>query len=469
MKEEKEQYDVKYIRELLEYTNIYFYSLINEIYVGVAVNLGISENNAYKLAKNNPNKLEKANFFKSVFNKFKSIFKHKVPKFRYKKKKIWGDGKKPMTPEQWDKFSDAIDRYWSEHANKVAEDMAIKSHELGKQTTRFRYEKKPYKNKSLFQVNFEQYDNNMPSDLVSAYKNYDFSNAEKNALNKQSSSIAMHVKETGTKIEEAIRHQIQTGLDDNLSPAEVASNLYWNVEKNENLVNQYTAEAMRKNWGRIANTEMASVYEAGILSPYEAQAMESLKEPEKAVYLIFTGGSCSWCKAHQGVLVRLVPLSIVTDTANDSLQTMGIKDPNTDIAVWIGKNNINYKETKAIHEWRICTPAHPNNVATLQPIDPETEIFNEKTGDVEKRLEKKKFVPPQVDYSQKTKEEKEWRKPTFVGANLVRYNNNVYEAVDPSDFNKRLEESRKNSQLPIPVNKVSPQYRQIFDEAEKNK
>ncbi len=167
---EKETYDVKYMSELREYFNSYFFALINEIYTGIAINLGMSEKEAYKLAKNNPNKLEKAGFFKSIFDKFKGIFNYKVPKFRYKKK-IYGDGK-PMPQNQWDRFNKYIDEYWSQHANKVAEDVTIKSHELGKQTTDFRKKKKPYKNKSLYQVDFDQYDGKMPDNIAEAYKKY---------------------------------------------------------------------------------------------------------------------------------------------------------------------------------------------------------------------------------------------------------------------------------------------------------
>lgn len=465
--QQKEQYDVKYMAELRQYWDAYNYALINEIYTGIAINLGMSKREAYKLAKSRPGDLKKAKFFKSIFDKFKNVFKHKVPKFRYKKK-LYGDGK-PMTPDQWERFNKHLNDYWSKNANVVAEDVTVKSNLLGQTTTNFRKKKKPYKNKSLYQVDFEQFDGAMPDNLVQAYKEYDFTQGGKKALNREYSSIAMFVKQTENGIEEAIREQIQSGIDNNKSPIEVASDLYWEVEKNENLVNAYTAEAMRKDWNRIASTEMATVYEAAILTPYEADAMESIKDPTRAQYFVFTGGTCAWCQTHQGVLVRLVPLSVVTDTGNDSLKSMGIHDPNTDIAVWIGKNNIGYKETKAVHEWRISAPAHPYNVATLQPIDIENEWFNPKTGDIEKRQKKQKFVPQQVDYSQKSKEEKDWRKPTFIGSNLVRYNNNIYEGVSSNIADKKLEEWRKDPKLPIPIQIGSPQYRRIFEEAEKNK
>lgn len=465
--QEKEEYDVKYISELRQYWNAYMYALINEIYVGVGINLGLKEKEAYNLSKNPPKKMEKAGFFKSIFDKFKNIFKYKVPKFR-PKKSLYNEGK-PMTDDQWDTFNNSLKKYWTENANKVAEDIGIKAHMLGRETTNFRQEKKPYKNKSLYQVEFDQYDGEMPDNIAEAYNNYDFTNSEKRSLNKSMSDIAMYVTKTNTEIQEAIREQVQIGLDNNKSSIEIASDLYWNVQKNENLVNKYTAESMRKNWNRIASTEMASVYEAGVLGEYESEAVQSLKDPKKAQYFVFTGGSCPWCRAHQGVLVRLVPLEVVADTRNDSLKSMGIKDPNTDIAIWVGKNNIGYRETKTVHEFRVCTPAHPYNVATFQPIDIENETYNKKTGRVEKRHQKKKYVPPQVDYSIKSKEEKDWRKPTFVGSNLVRYNNNLYEAVDGADYNRKLDEWKKDPQKPIPVERGTTRYTKIFEEAEKNK
>ena len=138
----EEKFDVKYMAELVEYWNAYNFALINEIFTGVAINLGMSSKKAYKLAKQKPGDLRKANFFSNIFDKFKIIFKHKVPKFRYKKK-IYGDGK-PMTPEQWDKFNKSITDYWKKHANRVAEDIGIKSFMLGRETTNFRKNKKPY-------------------------------------------------------------------------------------------------------------------------------------------------------------------------------------------------------------------------------------------------------------------------------------------------------------------------------------
>lgn len=464
---DKDKFDIKYLYDLLEYWDTYMYFVINEIYIGIGISLGLHAQQAYDLAKNKNVKLQKSNFFKNIFEKFKNIFKYKIPSFRIDDT-IY-DGKKIPKESTWEKIYKSIDNYWKDHTSVISEDMALKGFILGRNTTDFRKRKKPYQNKSLYQINFDQYNGNMPNSFKNAYKEYDFTNSEKIALNKSFSSIGMHVSDTNNEIKDAIRKQIQSGIDNNKTPIQIASDLYWEVEKNENLVNQYTAESIRKNWHRIAQTELAAVHEAGILSPYESDAMESLKNPSKAQYFVFTGGTCPWCRAHQGVLTRLVPFSIVKNAKNDSLSNMGIKDPNTDIAIWIGKDNIGYKETKHVHEWRVTTPAHPYNVATMQPIDIETEFYNKKTGKVEKRQEKQKFIPQEVDYSFKTKEEKEYRKPTYIGPELVRYNNNIYQEVSPSDYEKKLEEYKKNVMLPIPVSTDSTRYDNIFGEAKKNK
>lgn len=458
---QSEEYDVKYMEELRDYWNAYSFALINEIYVGVGINLGLSESEAYKLAKNDPKKLEKANFFKDIFEKMKSIFKHKIPKFRYKKP-ILKDNK-PMTQKQWEDFNKKIDEYWSKNSQKVAEDLGIKSYMLGRKTTEFREKDQSYKNKSLSQVAENQFADGMPENISDAYKKYDFKNYEKNIINKSLSEIGMYVSRTGNDIKEAIRQNIQVGIDNNKSPQEVASDLYWEVEKNENLNNPYTAESMRKNWNRIATTEMAMAYEAGILAPYEGDAMESLKDPEMAQYFVRTGGSCDWCMPRRGTIARMVPSSIVVDQKDESLSRMGIKDPNTDIAIWVGKNNIGLKR----NDWLLACPAHPHNTATFQPIDLKNEYYNEKTDDVERRLKEKKFVPKQKDYTYKGEKDIEDRKAKFVDTNLVRFNNNIYESVSPEDYNKKLDEWKKNPMNPIPINKKSPSYDRIFGSAEK--
>ena len=459
----KEVHDVKSFRELLEYWDAYMYALINEIYVGVGISLGLSEKKAYDLAKNRPGDMKKAGFFKSIFEKFKSLFSYKVPKFRPKKGQF-GDGT-PMTEKQWDVFNKSIDDYWKQYAHKVTEDIAVKGFMLGRETIDFRKKKKPYKNKSLYQVVEDQYSGDMPSTIQQAYKEYDFKNSEKNVLNKSFSNVAMYVNEQNNEIKEAIRKQVQAGINDNKSPTEIASDLYWNVQKDEELVNKYSAESLRRNWHRIAQTELASVYEAGILAPLEAEAMESLEDPEKAVYFVRTGGTCEFCVPLQGSVVRLLPSSVIGDTGTEKLSDIGIKDKNTNVFIYPGKNNVGRKRK----DWQNCCPGHPYNIATFQQIDLKTEFYNPKTGDVEKRQVKQKFVPQMEDSSYQSKEEKKYREPTMIGENLVRHNNNIYEAVPASEYNRKLEEWRRDRSRPAPINEANKNDMKLFEVARENR
>lgn len=452
---------VKYIRELTEYWIEYVSSVIDEIYVGVGMSLGLSENEAYQQIKTNPETLKKAGIFKKLLDRFKRFLPDKIPKFRPKKINI-----KEMTPKHWENFNNALDKYWKNVADSITGDVTTKGFLFGRQTAEFEKRDKPYQNKSLAQIIQDQFKGNMPSSIAQAYRKYDFSNAEKNAYNRQLSNTAMYVTEVNNDIKESIRQVVNQGISEGKSNIEIASDLYWNVEKDETLRNKHTAETMRRNWSRVANTESATIYEAGKLSKYEADAMKSLKDPEKAQYFVRTGGNCHWCQSMRGTISRLVPTSVVVNQKNNSLKDMGIKDPVTDSGIWIGQSNAGIKNQS---DWMPCCPGHPNNVATNEPIDIDKEFYNSKTDDVEKRQVKQKFVPQLKDYSYQSPEEKEFRKPTFIGDNLVRMNNNVYEAVEDRDFAKKQEEQLRNPMLPIPVNKKSPDYIYIFKEAEKNK
>ena len=142
---------------------------------------------------------------------------------------------------------------------------------------------------------------------------------------------------------------------------------------------------------------------------------------------------------------------------------MGIDDPNTDIAIWVGKNNIGRKKP----DWWICCPAHPYNRASFSPIDLKTQEYDEKLGRVvDKVPESLRKYGIKRGEQLKTEAEKEERKPRKLGDNLVQFNRNVYEAVPAADADRKLEEWRKDRSLPIPVQIGSPQYKRIFEAAQ---
>lgn len=451
---EHEVKDEKYLEDLIEYFSTYVSAVINEIFVGIGVNLGLSEKEAYKLAKTDPNKLEKANFFNNVFEKFKNIFKYRIPKFRLKKQ-VFNNGK-PLSEAQWKIINESISKYWKENTQKITEDATVKGFILGRNTSKYRKAKVDNTGKSLSEIIKQE--RKIPDNFKTAYENYDFKNSEKNAMNRAFSNIAMYVSSTEDGVKQAIRKNITEGINDNKTATEIASDLFWNVQRE---TGNETAESVRKNWHRIAATEMNSIFEAGILAPYEAEAMEGLKKG-KGVYFVRVGGSCDWCVPRQGTLVRLVPLSIVADTGDESLKSMGIDDPYTDIAIWVGKNNVGLKK----QDWKICCPAHPHNRASFSPIDLDTQEYDPKLKRVvdktPKELEKYKIRPAE---HLKTPEEKEERKPRYISENRVQFNRNIYEAVSPSEADRKLEAWRRDNSLPIPVQIGSPQYKRIFEQA----
>lgn len=449
--EKDQQHEVKeerYVEDLILYYQTFVSAVINEIFVGIGVGLGQSEKQAYAMAKTDPKKLEKA-FFKDVFEKFKNIFKHRIPKFRIKP--ISNQGK-PLSEKQWEVINKSITDYWKKNTADVTEDVVTKAYVLGIKSSKYRKARVDNTKKSLPEIIRTD---NIPDKFAEAYKRYDFKNSEKNAMNRAFSNIAMYVSETGDGVKQAIRKTVTEGINGGKTPVETASDLYWNIQKE---TGQQTAETVRKNWNRIAATEMNSIFEAGILAQTEAEAMESLKDNSKAVYYIRIGGQCDWCRPRQGTVVRQIPESIA-DRSTESLKEIGIDDPITDIYIYTGKNNVGRKKA----DYFLCCPAHPYNSATFQRFDPMSEKYNPKTGRVErKQLYRTEFVPEKKDYEIN----KEERKPKKIGNGLVRYNNNIYQSVSPSEYNRKKELWDKDASLPIPVSTNSTRYDKIFGAAE---
>jgi len=453
MTDEKDQQhevkDERYVEDLIEYYQTYVNGLINEIFVGIGISLGLDEKRAYGLAKVDPKRLEKA-VFKDIFDKFKNVFKHRFPKFRTKTK-VFND-EKPLSPQQWERINKEIADYWKANTEKVTEDVTVKAYVLGMKSGKDRKARTDNTKKSLPEI---LKNNPVPDKFAEAYKRYDFKNSEKNAMNRAFSNIAMHVSDTGDGIKQAIRKNITEGINEGKSSVEIASDLYWNIQKE---TGNETAESVRKNWNRIAATEMNSVFEAGILAQTEAESMESLKDPSKAVYYIRIGGQCDWCKPRQGTVVRQIPESIA-DRSTESLKEIGIEDPITDIYIYTGKNNIGRKKA----DYFLCCPAHPWNSATFQRFNPEVEKYNPRTGRVErKQLYRTEYVPEKKEYII----DKEERKPKKIGDGLVKYNNNIYQSVSPSEYNRKKELWDRDTSLPIPVATNSTRYDKIFGAAE---
>ena len=203
---------------------------------------------------------------------------------------------------------------------------------------------------------------------------------------------------------------------------------------------------------------------------------------------MFQGGTCEWCQAHQGTVLRQIPMEMVGAENNDSLASRGIKDPHTNLAVWQGKNNVGYKKAM----WRVCTPAHPWNTAQLVRFNPDLEEFDKKTGRIRAKSteEMKELMPDEFkkehdrirDQIEKREAEKETdreknihkkpieyieRKGKIIGTDsqgrdIADDDGQMYVAVSPEDFQKELEAWRKDTSRPIPIATNQREYQNIF-------
>jgi hypothetical protein len=98
-----------------------------------------------------------------------------------------------------------------------------------------------------------------------------------------------------------------------------------------------------------------------------------------------------------------------------------------------------------------------------EKYEPKHKIIVDKTSE---SIEKYKIRPAE---HLKTEEENEERKPRYISDDKVQFNKNIYEAVSPSEADRKLEAWRRDNSLPIPVQIGSPQYRRIFGEADKRR
>lgn len=163
----------------------------------------------------------------------------------------------------------------------------------------------------------------------------------------------------------------------------------------------------------------------------------------------------------------MLPRTII-DNNIDILSHYNISDLHTKTAIWFNKNNICHEQ------YRICAYPHIEEDYIchfkLLPIDLDTQEYDPERGRVVNKVPVKlRELGIKRDASFYSKEAKENRKPKKIGDNLVVYFNQVYEAVDKEDFQRKNELAKKDRSLPLPVQIGSPQYKRIFGEAKKRR
>jgi hypothetical protein len=304
-----------------------------------------------------------------------------------------------------------------------------------------------------------------------------------------------------------IINEIRTAYYDDLSGAQLASNLYWKYHTineddrvvrglknkkiygtvfnddsgslkirldeplkstNETIIDlrggykKTVDPSLHLNWNFIASNALGYIHSNIKMLEYEELSVHS------AIYFVYHAGTpCEWCNIHSGEIVRLLPRTVI-DNNIDALSHYSINDPYTETAIWFNKNNIDHEQS------RICAYPHIEEDYTchfeLQPIDFDKQEYDPKLKRVvDKVPESLRRYGIKRDTSFATPEYKESIKPTKIGDNLVRFNNNIYEAVPKEDFKRKNELYQKDRTLPLPIPIGTPQYKRIFGEADKRR
>lgn len=424
--------------------------IILEIYNGISENIGIPEKEIQRLNRP-PDELLKADFYFSRF--FKGFLGHKLKPFKVNGMNVYKQNGDPLLEKDWQKLNKKIENYWEENSTLLTEEVTAKAFLLALITAESERQQKhiqDYGKKSLIQMIQERFKGRMPKSFHETWNRFNIDRTARKSMLQSYNDLAVHVQTTKNDVKDAIRQQIITAHKQDKTPIELASDMYWNVQQDTKLKDKHSAHSLMRDWHRIAVTELSNIHTAGKLIPMEKEA------GRKPVYMTFMRGTCDWCQSHQGTIVRLIPKSQVKDENNDSLSSMGIKDEHTDIAVWVGKNNVGFKKAN----WRVCTPAHPYNVAILSFIDIEEQEFNPKTQslDVKDKGGMKRFIPE--EYLQ---ERESWGAAEVQG-NTASWKGNQYISVSPEDYSRKFQEWRQDRSRPIPVSTSQKDHKTIFGE-----
>lgn len=393
----KTPHDLKYVQEIMNDFTFYISQLILNIFNGVTKNLGIS--NLDKIASKPPKKLQKGflSGMKSIGKKIYGYVGRKIKKspydpFEVKGLNLYKKGK-PLTNAEWVQFEKQVVDYLNPYLSGLGEEMAVKGFLLAMASNEMEQQGKTiqqYGKKSYEQVENQYFAGVVPDTFMSAEDRYKMDDEYKKNMSVAYNQVGEYISNISDKVSNSVREQILAGHRLDKNPGEIASDLYWaHVDKPE--LKEFTAEIVMRDWKRVAHTEFAMLHEKGKMAQSESQAQQSIKDPTKAVYKVFSGsGQCDFCDEHQGTIVRQVPANF-GNKGTDSLKTLGIDDPYTDIAIWSGKSNYGRPQS----QWWICAPAHPWCADSFSVINPEIQEYDKELGTVKLKTDKEleRFIP----------------------------------------------------------------------------
>jgi len=415
--------------------------------------------------------------------------RRKMEPFKIKDMVLYKRGK-PLTQAQWDRFEKRVIDYLKPYLLDINEEMAVKGVLLAMVSAEAEEQQKQvkeYGKKSLEQVENEQFRGYIPDDIRTARERLKIGRDTEKSMVMAYDRAAAYVQKVSDDVRTAIKQQVINAHRLGKTPQQLASDLYWMKDEVPEM-KQYTAQHLLRDWHRVAVTELQHIHNMGKFGKTEHQARESLEKPELAVYFVFSRGTCEWCRAHHGTIVRQIPMDAVGSEVDDSLSSRGIRDPYTDIAVWQGKNNVGYRKAS----WRVCVPAHPWNTANLVRIHPDAQEYDKRThqikfkdeqglekylpegfrGDLEaarkRNLERKERAVADTregvhkKWSKYFDEKGELKGTDEKGRPLAEREGRVYVGVPQEEVGKELEAWRADSSRPIPIGTGQKNYTRLF-------
>lgn len=482
MKKETEDtsFPIQYLEDLAREATIYLSMVIAQVMNGIKRNISPKNTGARNLQK----ALLAAGIvdkLKAFGNKLRGLigFKGKSPKepFTVRGLKVYVKGK-PMSQTQYEDLERQIGDYMQPYISTVAEEMSVKGVMLAMASAQAEANQQnieKYGTANISEIQKKYFGGKtIPDTIKSTVERYHITKPVEKVLVSSYDRAAMHCSKMEDSVRQAVRSQIVSAHEQGLSATELASNLYWDVQKDEELKSKNTAESLMKDWRRIAYTELAAIHSDAKIA--------AVDEPGPA-YFAFIGGTCEFCRSHQGTIMLLLSGDRVGDENDDSLASRGIKDDYADIGVWAGKNNVGLKRVA----WRVCVPAHPWNKAQLVRVNPRLEKYDAKSGRFKREkggLEK--YIPKEIIRERDTKEaenrerldariadaqKREWKKDIeyyeksgakAVSPGIAERNGQRYRSVKQSEFIDELEKWRNDRSLPIPIGDGQREHEQLF-------
>jgi hypothetical protein len=398
---DREMHPFRWVREYQEALIAHVEETVRAVAIGLAIKLGVDPNLLKKSVDVDLDVLKSAAageslgdpddlMLKSILSRLKSKYKDALT--RFKKFNINNnkplapmeiDGKitynpktgKPLTAGEWDTITNSVVDFLDTHIGGLEEETVVRAGLFGLLAKKMEDDGIGLDDSRRMSWDDVSAKYRVPETLKEARQEYGAGKAFTNAIAYAQAHAAKDLAiDDGTlknKVVGMVRANITAGLQEGLSPQQMAQRLFW-IDPSDEVGRQFddkTVDAINRDWRRVAITETAAAFSNG----YTAAVAES--RPGKASYFIYGGrvnpdeGGNEPCNKFIGVVVRYYDKPLADDV---------IDDPHARYAIWPGKNNVGRRKGE---QW-ICIPTHPHCKHFWLSFDPETQEWDPEVNKV---------------------------------------------------------------------------------------